>query len=490
MKPLDWISNAAPLLAAGMASLAAAQAAGEDWQELFDGQTLAGWRAAENPASFRVVDGTLACVGPRAHLFYEGTDGRAEFRNFEFSVDVLTWPGANSGVFFHTGYQETGWPSQGFEVQVNNSQKQHGNYLELKKTGSLYGIRNVHKQLVRDGEWFRLHIVVRGPRVQVRVDDLLVVDYREPDVEVRTARGPLKRLGQGTFALQCHDPESKVRYRNLRVRRLADQAGAEGPAPVVDAGYVRRVELAESNFPLINLHAHLKGGLTLTEVLDDWRRTGINYGIAFNCGLGFPITNDAGVFEAVEALKGAPVFVAMQAEGREWMNLFSAEARRRVDYVFTDSMTFTDARGKRTRLWIPAEVEVGDPEAFMEHLVDQTVHILSQEPIDIYVNPTFLPEVIAGRHDALWTESRMRRVIDAAARHGVAVEINARYRLPSERFIRLAKAAGVKFTFGTNNGGRELGDLDYCLEMQQKCDLAWQDMFVPGVTAPARAHRQ
>jgi len=97
--------------------------------------------------------------------------------------------------------------------------------------------------------------------------------------------------------------------------------------------------------------------------------------------------------------------------------------------------------------------------------------------------------VIAKEYDTLWTEARMRRVIDAATQNEVAIEINGRYRLPSEKFIRLAKAAGAKFTFGTNNGGRDIGSLDYCLEMQEKCDLRWQDMFVPGVTAVAKAHR-
>jgi len=37
-------------------------------------------------------------------------------------------------------------------------------------------------------------------------------------------------------------------------------------------------------------------------------------------------------------------------------------------------------------------------------LVEKTVEILENEPIDIYVNPTFPPEVIADVYDRLWTE--------------------------------------------------------------------------------------
>ena len=90
----------------------------------------------ESPSSFSVVSGTIAADGPKSHLFYVGPDGQAAFESFELSVEVRARAGANSGVFFHTAYQEKDWPSQGFEVQVDNSQKQHGDYLEMKMTGS------------------------------------------------------------------------------------------------------------------------------------------------------------------------------------------------------------------------------------------------------------------------------------------------------------------------------------------------------------------
>ena len=81
-------------------------------------------------------------------------------------------------------------------------------------------------------------------------------------------------------------------------------------------------------------------------------------------------------------------------------------------------------------------------------------------------------------------------MIDAAVKSAVAIEINARYKLPSEAFLRLAKAAGAKFTFGTNNGGaNDLGDWSYPLEMQRNLGLTWKDMFVPG-HQPSRAQRE
>ncbi|MCP5516062.1 MAG: beta-propeller fold lactonase family protein [Verrucomicrobiales bacterium] len=459
-----------------------------DWIPLFNGRTLEGWRAGENAASFRVVEGMIACDGPRAHLFYEGPAGGARFRNFELSAEVLSRPGANSGVFFHTAFQAEDWLRQGYEVQVNNTQPTHDGYHEFKKTGSLYAVRNVYRSPVEDNEWFTLRIVVEGKHVQVWVNDVQTVDYYEPEEPVREGRGLGRRLSEGTFALQCHDPESRVFYRNLKVRPLPDDLPvATGVPPVPAPVYGALMSRHAGNFPVIDLHAHLKGGLTVEDVLQWSRATGIGYGIAVNCGLGFSVTNDAGIHAFVDSLQGPPVFTGMQAEGREWVNLFSDAALDRFDYIFTDAMTFTDQRGKRTRLWMPDEVAVDDPQAFMELLVGTIERILTDEPVDIYVNPTFLPAVIAADYDRLWTPARMDRVIAAAVRNGVAIEINDRYHLPRPAFIRRAKAAGVKFTFGTNNGGRnDLGYLAYPLQMIEECGLGVDDLFVPGETRGRR----
>ena len=164
---------------------------------------------------------------------------------------------------------------------------------------------------------------------------------------------------------------------------------------------------------------------------------------------------------------------------REWRKLFSPAAVARFDYVFTDSMTFFDQDGKRTRLWLKDEVTVGDKQAFMDMLVARTLAILNEEPIDIYVNPTFIPDVIAAQYDTLWTPVRLNRIIEAAAKNGVAIEISSRYRLPKAPFIRAAKKAGVKFTLGTNNGDHNLGRDEYSLQMVQQCGLTWEDMWMP-----------
>jgi hypothetical protein len=231
----------------------------------------------------------------------------------------------------------------------------------------------------------------------------------------------------------------------------------------------------------VDYHVHPKGGLTVEDALRRSRESGIYYGLAINGGLGQPAPGDAGAEAFLRELEGKPVYKAFQAEGREWVGLFSKATLEKFDYVFTDSMTWSDDAGRRMRLWIPEEVgTIADPQRFMDMLVDRTVGIVTREPIDIYVNSTFLPDQLSAQYDALWTPARMKRVVDALAASGVAMEINNRRRIPSAAFIRLAKQSGVKFACGTNNAGADdLGRNEYCAEMIRACDLRPEHFWTP-----------
>ncbi len=462
--------------------------AADDWQPLFDGKSLNGWRASENVASWRVQDGAIVASGPRSHLYLSGQT----FRNFELEAEVMARPGANSGIYFHTAFQDEGWPAKGLEVQINNTYAGDEQYQERRKTGSLYGIRNVYSALVRDDKWFRLRIAVRGKQVVVRVNDEVTVDYTEATPPAVDGDYKDRVLSAGTFALQAHDPKSTVLFRKIRVRRLPDDVEENAARPVVDNTYRELLRLGGANFPVVDYHTHLKMGLGLDGVLKRWREQGIYAGIAVNGGLGFVINDDAGLEPFLAQVRGKPVFVAFQAEGREWVRLFSRSALERFDYVFTDSMTWTDDNGKRMRLWIDDEVgTIADAQQFMDTLLNRTLRILNTEPIDIYVNPTFLPKQLAPRYDELWSAFRMDAVVAALAKNGVAMEINNRYRIPSAAFIKRAKHAGVKFTCGTNNAGPDdLGRMEYCIEMIRACGLTWQDMWVPPANGSKAVQRK
>jgi len=233
-------------------------------------------------------------------------------------------------------------------------------------------------------------------------------------------------------------------------------------------------------FPITDLHIHLKGKLTLEDAAKKSVAENIRYGIAVNCGMGFPVHSDHQIDSVIALFKGYPQFyVAMQAEGREWINTFSKESRNKFDYVFTDCMTFTDEKGRRNRIWIKDETWIDDEQQFMDYMVNILVKILNTEPVNIYVNSTFLPEQMADRYDFFWTEERMDKVIKAAKANNIAIEINNRYKIPSAAFIKKGKAAGVKFTVGTNNADENFSGTEFALSMIKECGLTPSDFYFP-----------
>jgi hypothetical protein len=219
MKPILILSLLAVLsgarlsAAAGHNTLSAAdKSAG--WQLLFDGKSLNGWKASENQGTFSVQDGELVVFGKRSHLFYTGPVNGANFRNFELSLEIKTFPKANSGVYIHTAYQETGWPDKGYEVQVNNTHK------DVKKGAGLYAIKDNAEAPAKDGEWYTMVVRVEGKRIQTFVNGKQIIDFTEPTPAAPPANMKGRMLSSGTFAIQGHDPESKVVYRNIKVRAL------------------------------------------------------------------------------------------------------------------------------------------------------------------------------------------------------------------------------------------------------------------------------
>lgn len=206
-------------LAAGMAFSVLASAASfaqDGWVSIFNGNNLDGWKVGENASSFKVVDGTIQVAGPRAHLFYDGPVKNHMFKNFEFRAQVKTKPGANSGIYIHTTYQEGGWPSKGYEIQVNNS------HTDWKRTGSLYDIQDVKETYVKDDEWYTEYIKVEGKHITIKINDKTVVDYEETDADNRPDGMKNRILSSGTFALQAHDPKSVVFYKDIQVRPLTE----------------------------------------------------------------------------------------------------------------------------------------------------------------------------------------------------------------------------------------------------------------------------
>jgi hypothetical protein len=203
-----------------MALLAAASAAPAQsgWTQLFNGKDLTGWKLGGDPKTFTVKDGAIVAQGPPAHAFYDGPASH-NWKNFELMVDVMAAPNSNGGIYFHTEYQESGWPKKGFEVQVNNTYAR-----DPVKSGSLYHVKDIGaddiKGIVDDNKWFTEHIIVQGQTVTIKLNGKEVVKWTQTPDWNGGREGPGRVIGTGTIALQGHDPGSTVHYKNIRIKPL------------------------------------------------------------------------------------------------------------------------------------------------------------------------------------------------------------------------------------------------------------------------------
>lgn len=239
------------------------------------------------------------------------------------------------------------------------------------------------------------------------------------------------------------------------------------------------------DFPLVDFHAHLDNS-TIAQVLPLSKARNVKFGIVEHAGTKenkYPVvlSNDAELKRYLDMLDGKPVFKGVQAEWIDWMGCFSSELLGQLDYVLSDAMTIVGPDGKRMKLWEPG-AEIGDPQRFMDRYAAWHVEIMDKEPLDILGNTTWLPSALADDYDSLWTPERMKLVIDAAVKHQVALEINSSYKLPKLPFLKMAKAAGAKFSLGSNGRYPNMGKLDYSIAMAKTLGLKATDMFTP---APA-----
>jgi hypothetical protein len=173
-------------------------AADEGWTSIFDGKTLAGWKANENAESWSVKDGAITGDGEKSHLFWM----TREFENCEFKADVKISDGGNSGMYFRTAFGP-GFP-KGYEAQVNST------HTDPKRTGSLYNFKNIYEQLVPPDTWFSQHIIAQGNHITIKVNGKTVVDYVDDKNTYK----------KGYLALQQHNKGSVVMFKNLVVKPL------------------------------------------------------------------------------------------------------------------------------------------------------------------------------------------------------------------------------------------------------------------------------
>lgn len=391
----------------------------EGWVELINGKDFTGWKATQNTSTWSLKDGLFQADGKVSHLFYEGEHLKDGFKNFELEVQVKTFKLANTGIYFHTKFQEKGWPNSGMEIQVNNTHIGEGDYIELKKTASLYGVRNVYKAFGRDGEWMTIKARVENNRVQVWLNGTKTVDYLQPEKTFSA----VKRLGKGTFALQGHDSLSKMQYKSFKVRRLPDNARSSLAAPVLGAWHDSLVLLQSRQFAFIDLNP--KTTLSAKELTEYTYTTGINVSL---------VKNPATAKELATA-KNLPLFTGIKVNATNQATAQSTAA----DYVLGESTDLKTAqallRGKKINIWSDK-----------------------------------------GR---TLNQSTAAELLDLAKQNNIAIEIDNVSHSPSVEIIKMAKAKGCKFTFAGLVPASTMQKSMFVRQAIKEAKLSYKDLYIP-----------
>lgn len=398
--------------------------------------------------------------------------------NFMLTGETMPDSTGEAAIRFHFDNKDSG-----YEMLV------HGGSIDgTRKTGSLSSVRNLYRSQTPDGEWVKFCIAVRGKNISISLDSTEVVCYTEPEHPYRIDAHKHQLLSHGHYAIVGRKGE--VKFRNLKLTKLSDTAtNPSDSLPPIDETTDGAIRLQQQDFPVIDYHIHLKGGLTAEMAHAREMNYGINYGVAINLGeggVGTMLPDEASALEYCKKMRPQPFLMGAQGEGRRWINWFTPQTLAKFDYLFTDAMTVVD-KGRICRIYKPEEVHTDGrtAEQYMDMIVDQIVKILTNEPVDIYANATFIPEFMQPDYDKLWTTERINRVLDVLQHYDIALEINSRYKIPSYRIIRMAKARGLKFTFGTNNVDTDYGRSEYAISAVKACGLKASDIWFPSMSHKA-----
>lgn len=233
------------------------------------------------------------------------------------------------------------------------------------------------------------------------------------------------------------------------------------------------------DFPLMDLHVHLANTLTIQNIMDISKKTGIRFGVVVNPGYG--VNDDKSLNKFIDSLLPYPVYIGLQPMSPGWSKSFSTEALSRLDYILMDAQTIPSGNGynETLRIW-NFDTYVEDSEKFMDKYMGQIMAVINgDEPLTTFGWPLFLPVCIARDYYTLWTDERMQKIISALKKKNLNVEINDLAHCPHEKFINMAKAAGLKFAFGSDTRDNKAGRLDYCKAIAKKCNLKKEDFFIP-----------
>lgn len=260
-------------------------------------------------------------------------------------------------------------------------------------------------------------------------------------------------------------------------RTFIKNAGVAGGMMVISPLLSNLKSSEEYDFPLIDLHVHLTNEFTIDKVMEIAKARNVKFGIVDHPAV-WAIRDDADLKRYIDKLRKYPVSIGLQPLELGWSKRFSPELLSKIDYILMDPQRVQMKNGETLQIW-EFNTYVENTDEFMERYMAHTMDILNNEPINIFGWPLFLPVCIARDYYTLWTDERMQQIISAARKRNIAIEINDMAHTPHDKFILMAKKAGLKFTFGSDSRNPNAGRLVYCKAVAKKCNLKKEDFYIP-----------
>ena len=188
---------------------------GQEWKPLFNGKDMDGWEHV-GEGEFVIEDGLLKTVGGMGLLWYTGQ----KYENVKIKVIYSGADKGNAGVFIRIPEKPTEpWMpvNRGFEVQIADNGDAH------HRTGVLYSFTEAKAAPAKSG-WNELEITLNGDQTMVKVNGVLVTDFKEGDPvpakveDYEPDRGP--RPNAGYIGLQNHGEDDVIYFKEVSISEL------------------------------------------------------------------------------------------------------------------------------------------------------------------------------------------------------------------------------------------------------------------------------
>lgn len=180
----------------------------EDFQPLFDGETLNGWNG--DPRLWSVEDGAIVgstdstSIPHNSFLIYTAK----QFGDFVFRAQVKLH-NHNSGIQFRSEALPE-WVCKGYQADMAEGNWWGSLYDEGGKRGVMVnGWKDKAETVVKPSEWNEIEIYCKGENIRITLNGMVTAELKDSE-----------RL-KGFLALQLHmGPPMEVRFRNIRIKPL------------------------------------------------------------------------------------------------------------------------------------------------------------------------------------------------------------------------------------------------------------------------------